>query len=69
MEEAQEAAIASEEDLIIELADLLEVMEALMSTAGISEKTVRQRQAERRVERGGFTQRLLLLWTEETSSG
>jgi predicted house-cleaning noncanonical NTP pyrophosphatase (MazG superfamily) len=66
MEEAQKVAIASEADLVTELADLYEVIEALMSTSGIGEETVRQVQAKRRDERGGFTRRLLLLWTEDT---
>jgi predicted house-cleaning noncanonical NTP pyrophosphatase (MazG superfamily) len=34
VEEAKEAAMTSEEDLVTELADLFEVMEALMSTSG-----------------------------------
>jgi predicted house-cleaning noncanonical NTP pyrophosphatase (MazG superfamily) len=67
-EEAQEAAIATEANLVTELADLYEVIQALMSTYGVSEEMVRQVQAERRTERGGFTQRVLLLWTEEVSS-
>ena len=54
VEEAQEAALASKEELITELADLLEVMEALMSITGLSLETVRRTQAQRRMERGGF---------------
>lgn len=65
VEEAQEAAAATEEELIPELADVYEVLKALMSVAGISAEQVRQVQAERRAERGGFEQRLKLLWTEE----
>lgn len=68
VEEAQEAAMASERDLVIELADLFEVMEALMSTSGTSWEAVRQVQAKRRVERGGFTRRLLLIWTVDAHS-
>src|SRR5262249_7066457 len=66
VEEAQEAAMASsEEDLVTELADLSEVMEALIKASGSSRETVRRVQAKRRAERGGFTQRLLLVWTED----
>ena len=68
VEEAQEAALASEGDLVTELADLLEVMEALMTTSGSSLEMVHQVQAKRRVERGGFTQRLQLLWTDTSPS-
>lgn len=59
-EEAAEAAEASVEDLVIELADLSEVMAALMAAHGISPETVRQCQMERREERGAFRQRILL---------
>lgn len=65
VEEAQEAA-AAEEDLITELADVYEVLDTLMRVSGISEERVRRVQAERRAERGGFEERLQLLWTEET---
>lgn len=65
VEEAKEAAGAGDEELIVELADIYEVLNALMSASGISEEQVRQVQAERRAERGGFEQYLKLLWTEE----
>ena len=65
VEEAHEAAAAAEEELVTELADVYEVLDALMCAAGISEEQVRQVQEERRAERGGFEERLRLLWTEE----
>ena len=68
VEEARETAIAFEGDLVTELADLFEVMEALMSASGSSWETLRQVQGQRRTERGGFTRCLLLLWTEGASS-
>jgi predicted house-cleaning noncanonical NTP pyrophosphatase (MazG superfamily) len=61
VEEAREVAMASEGDLVTELSDLFEVMDALISTYEISEEKVRQMQAQRRADRGGFTQRLFLL--------
>jgi predicted house-cleaning noncanonical NTP pyrophosphatase (MazG superfamily) len=64
-EEAGEAASAPAEELVTELADLYEVMDALIATSGLSEERVRQVQAQRRINRGGFTQRLRLLWTED----
>ena len=44
---------------------MYEVLDALMRASGISEEQGGRVQAERRVERGGFEQRLRLLWTEE----
>jgi predicted house-cleaning noncanonical NTP pyrophosphatase (MazG superfamily) len=65
VEEAQEAARAKPEELIKELADLYEVMDSLMATRGIDREAVLAEQGNRRQSRGGFNQRLRLLWTEE----
>jgi predicted house-cleaning noncanonical NTP pyrophosphatase (MazG superfamily) len=64
IEEAQEAAVARPEDLVKELADLYEVMDALMAASGIDHRAVLAKQEERRQNRGGFDQRLRLLWTD-----
>lgn len=64
MEEAQEAAEASIADLPMEIADLLEVIDAALDAYGLSRAQVLACQQERRVVRGAFTQRLRLLWTE-----
>ncbi len=55
VEEAQEAA---------ELADVQEVVDALIQAYGYTHQTVVGMQQERRVQRGGFARRLRLLWTE-----
>ncbi|MGK7887683.1 MAG: hypothetical protein AB4042_00010 [Leptolyngbyaceae cyanobacterium] len=64
IEEAQEAAEASEHHIITELADLYEVIDTLMQVYGISRNEVLNSQTIKRIERGGFEQRLRLLWTE-----
>ena len=64
VEEANEAAVASSADLPKELADVYEVLDAILSTVGLDPGTVRELQNQRRLERGGFQERLLLLWTE-----
>jgi predicted house-cleaning noncanonical NTP pyrophosphatase (MazG superfamily) len=64
VEEAQEAASAGPGELITELADLLEVVEATISAHGLSRQEVDEERRKRRLERGGFEQRLRLLWTE-----
>ncbi|WP_027482365.1 nucleoside triphosphate pyrophosphohydrolase [Deinococcus pimensis] len=61
VEEAREARDASPQERATELADLLEVIEAVMRAEGLSEPQVRAVQRERREARGGFERRLRLL--------
>ncbi|KPQ40319.1 MAG: hypothetical protein HLUCCO16_03435 [Phormidium sp. OSCR] len=61
IEEAQEAAQANPEDLLSELADLSEVIEALLKTHHISLDTLKQVQSQRQQQRGGFDQQIRLL--------
>jgi predicted house-cleaning noncanonical NTP pyrophosphatase (MazG superfamily) len=64
LEEAQEVTGASPQDLVSELADLQEVIDALLAVYGISREEVLTEQRRKRTERGGFKQRLRLLWTD-----
>jgi predicted house-cleaning noncanonical NTP pyrophosphatase (MazG superfamily) len=65
VEEAQEATLAStKDDLITELADLYEVIEALFTVWNIQREEVLRIQKERHLQRGGFDGQLKLLWTE-----
>ena len=64
VEEAREAAAAPDEDLATELADLREVIDALIDAYELTDEAVRNLQHRRREERGGFSRRLRLLWTE-----
>jgi predicted house-cleaning noncanonical NTP pyrophosphatase (MazG superfamily) len=64
IEEAQEAAEAVDNDLVTELADLWEVVDATMSAYGIQRNQVLACQMQRRIERGTFGRKLRLLWTE-----
>jgi predicted house-cleaning noncanonical NTP pyrophosphatase (MazG superfamily) len=64
IEEAGEVAEADGDDeLVAELADLYEVIDALMLSYGISENEVLNAQAKRRETRGGFAEKILLLRT------
>ncbi len=67
VEEAQEAHQASPEELVTELADIHEVLAALLDAWQVDPGQVEQVQRQRRTERGGFDQRLKLLWTETDS--
>lgn len=64
VEEAEEVAIAKPEELPQELADVMEVMDALMTAAGIEPEKVREIQRDKRLKRGGFDNKIKLLWTE-----
>lgn len=64
MEEAAEITDAPPEKLALEVADLLEVLDALMQTFELEPHAVRALQEQRRQERGGFERRYMLLWTE-----
>ncbi|USR89954.1 nucleoside triphosphate pyrophosphohydrolase [Phormidium yuhuli AB48] len=61
IEEAQEAAQAQDDHLLSELADLQEVIDALLSSYEISPESLKQRQQQRQQERGGFAQQIRLL--------
>jgi predicted house-cleaning noncanonical NTP pyrophosphatase (MazG superfamily) len=65
VEEAGEAAAAADADALArELADLYEVIDAVLELHGLDRDAVRALQARRREERGGFARRLELRWTE-----
>ena len=64
IEEAEEAAEADPEKLLIELADVYEIIDAIMAAYGIRREHVLAEQEKRRSARGGFTKRIELLWTE-----
>jgi predicted house-cleaning noncanonical NTP pyrophosphatase (MazG superfamily) len=65
LEEAEEiAAAATVDDRIDEIADLYEVLDALLVSEGIEAAAVEGAQRRRREERGGFERRLELRWTE-----
>ena len=63
IEEAAEAAAADGEDLVAELADLCEVMDALMLSYGVSGDRLLAEKIKRRETRGGFAQKIMLLRT------
>ncbi|HEY9807824.1 MAG TPA: nucleoside triphosphate pyrophosphohydrolase [Halomicronema sp.] len=65
IEEALEVkAVLNDEDLIKELADLFEVIEAILQESGISKEAVLAEQKKRRNERGGFEKRIKLIWVD-----
>ena len=65
VEEAIEATKADDKKLIIELADILEVIEAITNINEIPIDRLNDIKDQRRKNRGGFQKRLKLLWVEE----
>lgn len=60
-EEAQEVGSAqTKEDIIEEIADVLEVLATIMTLEKINPLDVTTKQKEKRAERGGFTGRVIL---------
>ena len=64
IEEAQEVQEAAPEELLLELADVLEVVEALLSLNKFTFAQVHEVQLQRRQARGGFESRLQLDWVK-----
>ena len=64
VEEAREAKATSGQGLVRELADLHEVIDAVIEAFDVERAAVLAEQQRRRTERGGFTRRFRLLWTE-----
>ena len=62
VEEAQEVQAAAPEELLLELADVLEVVEALLSVHQFTFAQVHELQLQRRQVRGGFESRFQLDW-------
>jgi predicted house-cleaning noncanonical NTP pyrophosphatase (MazG superfamily) len=64
-EEVDEAAAASGAELVHELGDVLEVIAALADATGASMEDVFAAQRAKRRARGGFEERLRLVWVDE----
>ncbi len=64
LEEAKEVADAPLDALATEVADVYEVIDAILNAFDLDPADVRQAQEQRRAERGGFDRKLKLLWTE-----
>jgi predicted house-cleaning noncanonical NTP pyrophosphatase (MazG superfamily) len=68
VEEAQEAAAAEHDHLLSELADLSEVIAAILKANGWEKTDLEQIQEQRRQERGGFEKRLRLISVDTSST-
>lgn len=64
IEEAREAAKAEPDELMKELADLYEVIDAVLVAFDLDKDAILAVQQKRRDERGGFEKRIKLLWAD-----
>jgi predicted house-cleaning noncanonical NTP pyrophosphatase (MazG superfamily) len=67
VEEAKEAQSASRADLPSELADIWEVIQALLRTLPMTSLELEALAATKRSERGGFANKIFLEYTEQTT--
>jgi predicted house-cleaning noncanonical NTP pyrophosphatase (MazG superfamily) len=65
VEEANEVRNAPDERLVTELADLLEVFETILKVFNLSDQEIMSLKEKRLAERGGFLNRLRLLWVDD----
>ena len=64
VEEAMEVE-KEEVDILNELADVLELIISIGELKGVEFKEIKDKQEEKKVERGGFSKKLFLEWVEE----
>lgn len=64
VEEAKEAVEAKPDNLVEELADVYEVIDAILANLEIDKDVVLTKQEQKRQDKGGFTKKLRLLWTD-----
>ena len=64
-EEAHEAQQATADDFPAELADVLEVLQALTAAFGLTWDQLQELAADKRAHRGGFRQRLFLDYADQ----
>ena len=66
LEEAHEAEAAPDGELASELADVLEVLQALAAVHNMSWEDIVSEAGRKRAERGGFDDRIFLEYVEQT---
>ncbi|MFZ5365915.1 MAG: hypothetical protein ACOZBZ_01340 [Patescibacteria group bacterium] len=64
-EEASELLTTPREDLLNEMADVLELLKSISEFYGIDFRLVEEKQVTKREERGSFKKRLFLVWSSQ----
>lgn len=68
MKEANELINAPREDLLNEMADVLELLKSLVEHYEINWQIIEQTQVAKRAKRGSFKKRLFLIWSTPADS-
>lgn len=63
VEEASELLKTGKDDLVNEMADVLELLKSIAVFYKIDFKLIEEKQVKKREERGGFKKRLFLVWS------
>lgn len=63
VEEAKELAESKRDNLLNEMADVLELLKSMADFYKINFKLVEKKQVEKRKARGGFKKKLFLIWS------
>lgn len=65
MEEAKELQEAGEEEILNELADVLELTKSIAIQKGIKFSDVEEKQISKKEKRGGFEKKIFLEWSDQ----
>ncbi len=63
IEEARELTTTENDDLVNEMADVLELLKSIANYYKIDFKLVEEKQVKKKEERGGFEKKLFLVWS------
>lgn len=63
VEEAKELTTTENDDLVNEMADVLELLKSIANYYKIDFKLVEEKQVKKKEERGGFEKKLFLVWS------
>jgi predicted house-cleaning noncanonical NTP pyrophosphatase (MazG superfamily) len=67
VEEAIELQDARDEELVGELADVLELVKSIATQKGIDFSAVEEKQINKKEKRGGFDKKIFLEWSDQES--
>ncbi len=67
VEEAKELQNADDEELVGELADVLELVKSIAAQKGIEFSAVEEKQISKKEKRGGFDKKIFLEWSDQES--
>jgi len=67
IEEAKELHNASDDEILGELADILELVKSIATQKGMGFRAVEDKQISKKEKRGGFDKKIFLEWSDQES--